>query len=78
MAITHRFLKDQSGRPIEFKRMTSERCPTCGVAHKACLGVIFETDTAETVQCENCDYAVTRPKRDPPGRRMNQRTVDQV
>lgn len=70
----HEYLTDASGGRLPVYRLCNEYCPECGRTRKGVLGVTFETrdGRAETVQCLKCDYTLTRPKRDPPGRRMNQ------
>ena len=73
----HRYLTDSSGAQLPIWRMTHgpERCPLCPpIRPEAVLGVTFDTPDgrAETVQCLACDYSTTRPRRDPPGRLMNQ------
>jgi hypothetical protein len=67
----HQYLTDGSGAPMPIFRFLHEPCPDCA---SGALGVTFDTPDgrAETVQCLRCDYALTRPKRDPPERRMNQ------
>lgn len=70
----HAYLTDSSGGRLPIFRLLQERCPECGRAHPdAQLGITFETrdGRAETVQCLKCDYSITRPRRDPPGRKMN-------
>lgn len=72
----HKYLTDGSGARLPIFRLLDEPCPNCGTSHPdAKLGVIHETrdERAETVQCTLCDYSVTRPRRDPLTRRMNQR-----
>ena len=70
----HTYLKDGLGNPMSVYRMTSERCPACSPATKeARLGVTHESNDKrhETVICLYCDFVLTRPFRDPPGRKMN-------
>lgn len=81
-AAYHAYLTDSSGAALPIWRLTEERCvhcpprqdPATGQIKYAVLGVTFETNDgrAETVQCLSCDYSMTRPRKDPPGRRMNQ------
>lgn len=76
----HAYLTGPSGELLGVYRLLPEYCTLCppkvgenGKLVRAQLGVIHETKDgrAETVQCLACDYSLTRPRRDPPGRRMN-------
>ncbi|APU88913.1 hypothetical protein Rctr197k_102 [Virus Rctr197k] len=76
----HCYLTESSGKPLPIWRMTygPEKCPLCPpIRAEAVLGVTTESPDgrAETVQCLACDYSATRPRRDPPGRLMNQRLL---
>lgn len=71
----HSYLTNASGAPLPIFRMTygPEKCPQCPpIKPTAVLGVTHEDQRSETVQCLACDYVLTRPKKDPPGRKMNQ------
>lgn len=70
----HRYLTDQSGAPLGVIRMTGEVCAVCSPANRGKLGIVFDSPDgrSEQVQCLSCDYTLTRPKKDPPTRRMNQ------
>ena len=70
----HKYLHDHTGELIGFVRMTRERCPNCSPANRGTIGVVLElpSNQAESVHCDSCDYNYVRPRRDEPGRRMNQ------
>lgn len=79
----HAYLTESGGGALPIFRLLPERCENCppfknpatGLIERAQLGVTHDSPDgrAETVQCLRCDYSLTRPRRDPPGRRMNQR-----
>jgi len=70
--VLHANLTDGCGTAITFVRMTEEPCPVCFSPHGGRIGILFETTTSETVHCQRCDYTLSRPHRDAPGRKMNQ------
>lgn len=77
----HDYLTDAGGAPLGVYRLTGERCPLCPPIKKSSvLGTTYTSadGRAETVQCLACDYSVTRPFRDAPGRRMNQGQAGQA
>jgi hypothetical protein len=70
----HRYLTDASGQAIGFIRMTGELCRTCNPASRgAQLGVVFESPDGKTEQvlCQHCDSGMTRPRKMPANKRMN-------
>ncbi len=73
----HAFLTDNAGELLPIYRLTSEACPVCPRRPQSVLGIAFTSRDArsETVQCLTCDYQLTRPVKDPPGRKMNQGTA---
>lgn len=74
-AAYHRYLSDAQGDRIAFTRVTTEPCPTCPpIGPLAFLGVTWTSSDRriETVMCLNCEHCETRPRKRPPGARMNQ------
>jgi hypothetical protein len=71
----HRYLTDSAGALLKFERMLDELCSVCNPNSRgAKLGILSERDRSETVQCEACDFQQTRPKKNAPGKRMNDGT----
>lgn len=69
----HAYLTDASGGLLPLYELTTERCPSCPRHRNGVLGIVFTSKDkrSQTVQCTLCDYSLTRPYRDPPGRKMN-------
>lgn len=76
----HAYLTDASGGRLPLFRWTDEVCTMCaprfntaGVLERARIGVTFSSrdGRAETIQCTACDFSMTRPRRLPANKRMN-------
>ena len=57
--LQHAYLTDGNNRPLEMEA-TNEACPFCGMHSGGLLGVIRRDDRKEEIQCNKCDYQLTR------------------
>lgn len=57
--VTHPFLQNGSGLPLEFTVVLDEACPSCSSKK---IGVLSEHDRTETVHCIRCDWMLTRAR----------------